>query len=158
IQVGCGHMTFVHTAWDYRPIGVTAAQMNMYYGLSVMALKENVSAPDYSEDSIADPKIIAFMPRIKIAVDPELEGRGPAYRHGARIAVLTTDGKTFRREALHRRGSPENPVTRQDVEAKFDANVSRLLGLDAANRLKSLAAQLEVLASAKELIDIIAAP
>jgi len=49
-------------------------------------------------------------------------------------------------------------VTRQDVEAKFDANVRRLLGADAANRLKSLAAQLEALASAKELIDIIAAP
>src|SRR5689334_24107219 len=36
LQVGCGHMTFVHTAWDYRPAGITAAQMNMYYGLSVM--------------------------------------------------------------------------------------------------------------------------
>jgi 2-methylcitrate dehydratase PrpD len=158
IQVGCGHMTFVHTAWDYRPIGVTAAQMNMYYGLSVMMLKGNVSAADYSGDSIADPRIIAFMPRIKIAVDPELESRGPAYRHAARVAVLTTDGRIFRREVLHRRGSPENSVTRQDVEAKFDANVSQLLGADAANRLKSLTAQLEVLASAKELIDIIAAP
>src|SRR5262249_58649175 len=63
IQVGCGHMTFVHTAWDYRPIGVAAAQMNMYYGLSVMTLKGNVSASDYSADSIADPNIMAFMPR-----------------------------------------------------------------------------------------------
>ena len=36
IQVGCGHMTFVHTAWDYRPVGVTAAQMNMYYGRAVI--------------------------------------------------------------------------------------------------------------------------
>jgi 2-methylcitrate dehydratase PrpD len=158
IEVGCGHMTFVHTAWDYRPIGVTAAQMNMYYGLSVMALKGNVSASDYSADSIADPSIIAFMPRIKIAVDPELESRGPAYRHAARVAVLTTDGRIVRREVLHRRGSPENAVTRRDVEAKFDANVSRLLGADAANRLKSLAAQLEMLASAQQLIDIIAAP
>ena len=32
INVGCSHMTFVHTAWDYRPAGITAAQMNMYYG------------------------------------------------------------------------------------------------------------------------------
>src|SRR5262249_25107089 len=118
----------------------------------------NVWRYDYSADSLADPKIIAFMPRIKIAVDSELESRGPAYRHAARVAVLTTDGRIFRREVLHRRGSPENSVTRQDVEAKFDANVSRLLGSDAANRLKSLAAQLEVLASAEELIEIIAAP
>jgi 2-methylcitrate dehydratase PrpD len=158
IQVGCGHMTFVHTAWDYCPVGVTAAQMNMYYGLSVMTLRGNVSASDYSADSIADPEIVAFMPRIKIAVDSELESRGPAYRHAARVAVLTTDGRTFRREVLHRRGSPENPVTLQHVEAKFDANVSRLLSPGAAHRLKSLAAQLEVSANAKEIIGIIAAP
>src|SRR5215467_3504504 len=133
IQVGCGHMTFVHTAWEYRPVGTTAAQMNMYYGLSVMTLKGNVSASDYSEGSIADPDIIAFMPRINIAVDAELESRGPPYRHAARVAVLATDGRTFGREVLHRRGRPENPVTRQDVEAKFDGNVSGLLGLRAAD-------------------------
>ena len=38
-KIGCGHMTFVHTAWDYRPAGVTAAQMNMFYGIAVMALR-----------------------------------------------------------------------------------------------------------------------
>jgi len=51
----------VHTAWDYRPDGVTAAQMNMYYGLSVIALKGNVAASDYAEVSIADPDVIAFI-------------------------------------------------------------------------------------------------
>jgi 2-methylcitrate dehydratase PrpD len=158
IEVGCGHMTFVHTAWDYHPIGVTAAQMNMYYGLSVMTLKGNVSAADYSEGSIADPEIVAFMPRINIAVDSELESRAPLYRHAARVAVLTTDDRTFRREVLHRRGSPENPVTRHDVEVKFDANVNQLLSPGAADRLKSLATQLEALTSAQEIIDIIAAP
>ena len=151
-------MTFVHTAWHYRPAGVTAAQMNMCYGLSVMTLKGNVSASDYSEGSIADPDIIAFMSRISIAVDSELESRGPTYRHAARVAVLTTDGRTFRREILHRRGSPENPVTRQDVEAKFDGNVSGLLEPGAADRLKSLVAKLDVLASASGIVGIVAAP
>jgi aconitate decarboxylase len=158
IEVGCGHMTFVHTAWDYRPAGVTAAQMNMYYGLSAMALKGDVSASDYSQDAIADPDILAFLPRIKIAVDADLESRGPAYRHAARVAVRTTDGRTLRREVLHRRGSPENPVTRREVEAKFDGNVSGLLSPGAADRLKSLAAKLDVLTSANEIIDIVAGP
>jgi aconitate decarboxylase len=158
IHVGCGHMTFVHTAWDYRPLGVTAAQMNMYYGLSVMALRRDVSAADYSESAIADPEILAFMPRIKIAVDPEIESRGAPYRHAARIALLTTGGRTFRREILHRRGSPENPVSHNDVERKFAANVRGLVSPSAIDRLKYLAARLESLANAKEMIDIIASP
>jgi 2-methylcitrate dehydratase PrpD len=158
IRVGCGHMTFVHTAWEYHPVGTTAAQMNMYYGLSVMAQRRNVSASDYSDDAIADPEILAFMPRIKIAVDPEVERRGPSFRHAARIAVLTTDGRSFRRDVWHRGGSPENPVSRQEVEQKFAANVNQLLSANAAERLQSLAARLDVLADAGEIVDIIASP
>ena len=158
IHVGCGHMTFVHTAWQYQPAGITGAQMNMYYGLSVMARRQNISASDYSEDAIADPENLALVPRIKIAVDPEIESRGPAFRHAARLAVLTTDGRTIRREVWHRRGSPENPVSRQEVEEKFFANVSSLLSVKAAERLKSLAARLDVLADAKEIIEIVSSP
>ena len=157
IRVGCGHMTFVHTAWDYRPVGTTAAQMNIYYGLAVMAQRGNVAAAHYSDNLIADPETLAFIPRIKIAVDPEIESRGPAFRHAARIAVLTTGGKTFRREVWHRRGSPENPVSRQEVEEKFAANVDRLLGASAAARLKSLAARLDLLADASEIVALMAA-
>ena len=115
-------------------------------------------AVDYSEDTIADPEILAFIPRIKIAVDPEIESRGPSFRHAARIAVSTTDGRTFTREILHRRGSPENPISREEVERKFDANVGRLLEPSAADRLKYLASRLDVLPSAKEIIDIVASP
>jgi 2-methylcitrate dehydratase PrpD len=156
IRVGCGHMTFVHTAWDYRPVGTTAAQMNMFYGLSVMAQRRNLSAADYSDDAIADPDILAFIPRIKIAVDPEIEGRGASFRHAARIAVLTTDGKSFERDVWHRRGSPENPVSRREVEEKFAANVDGLLDAGAAERLQSLAARLDVLPDAREIVAIMA--
>ncbi|HEY2135598.1 MAG TPA: MmgE/PrpD family protein [Xanthobacteraceae bacterium] len=158
IRVGCGHMTFVHTAWEYRPAGITAAQMNMGYGLSVMARRRNVSAGDYTDDAIADPETLAFMPRIKIAVDPEIESRGPPFRHAARIAVQTTDGRSLTREVWHRRGSPENPVSRQEVEEKFVASVNQLLGANDAERLKSLAAGLDVVANAGEIVEIVASP
>ena len=156
IDVGCGHMTFVHTAWPYRPAGITAAQMNMYYGLSVMAQRRNIAAGDYVEEAIADPENLALVPRIKIAVDPEIESRGPAFRHAARLAVRTTDGRTLKREVWHRRGSPENPVSRQEVEVKFSANVNGLLNAKAAERLQSLAARLDTLADAREIVAIVA--
>ena len=158
IRVGCGHMTFVHTAWEYRPVGTTAAQMNMYYGLSVMALRGNASAGDYADGTIADPQVLAFIPRITIAEDPEIERRGAAFRHAARVTVQTTDGKTHSREVWHRRGSPENPVSRAEVEEKFALNVDGLLDGDAAQRLQSLAATLDALRDVREITDIMAAP
>jgi hypothetical protein len=60
----------------------------------------------------------------------------------------------LRREVWHRRGSPENPVSRAEVEEKFAANVDRLLAPSAATRLQSLAAELDVLADVREIVDI----
>jgi len=158
IEVGCGHMTFVHTAWTYQPAGVTAAQMNMYYGLAVMALRGDVSVTDYTQDKIADPAVLAFIPRIRIFVDSALEAMGPAFRHAARLTVRTRDGREFKREILHRRGSPESPVGRAAIERKFELNVGALLAPDAIDRLKRLAADLEHQANAVEIVRILAAP
>ena len=158
IHVGVGHMTFVHTAWDYRPAGVTAAQMNMYYGLSVMAFRQDVSAADYVESQIADAGILEFIRKITIEEDAELESRGPAFRHAARLRVLADDGRTFTREVLHRRGSPENPVGRQDVERKFNSNLDGLLAPDARSRLIELCSTLEKLPHVKAINDIVGAP
>jgi 2-methylcitrate dehydratase PrpD len=132
--------------------------MNMFYGLSVMAQRGNVSASDYSDDMIADPGILALIPRIKVAVDPEIDGMGPVFRHAARVAVRTTDGTRRSRDVWHRRGSPENPVSRSEVEEKFSANVDGLLGTDAAQRLQSFAARLEALPDAADIVAILAAP
>jgi 2-methylcitrate dehydratase PrpD len=110
-------MTFVHTAWDYRPAGATAAQMNMFYGITVMALRGDVAARDYTEATIADPEILSFIPRIKVFVDDELEAMGPAFRHAARVTVRTASAHAIAREVLNRHGSPENPVTHEAVDA-----------------------------------------
>jgi aconitate decarboxylase len=154
IEVGCGHMTFVHTAWDYRPAGVTAAQMNMFYGIAVMALRGDVAASDYTEDRIADPEVLAFIRRIKVFEDPELEAMGAAFRHAARVKVRTTDGRMISREVLNRRGSPENAVTREDVERKFAANLAGILERDESDRLRSLALTLDTLANADDILRI----
>ena len=156
IEIGCGHMTFVHTAWDYRPAGVTAAQMNMFYGIAVMALRGDVSVGDYTEATIADPQVLSFIPRIKVFVDDGIEGMGAAFRHAARVTVHTTDGGTIKREALNRRGSPENPVSREDVERKFAANLAGLLRAGDIERLKTLALGLDSLPNADDILRLIA--
>jgi aconitate decarboxylase len=158
IHVGCGHMTFVHTAWQYRPAGVTAAQMNMYYGLSVMAFRRDISVSDYVESQIADATILEFIRKITIEEDAELESRGPAFRHAARLRVLANDDRTFAREVLHRRGSPENPVERQDIERKFNSNLDDLLPRDAQSRLIGLCSTLEKLPHITAINDIVSTP
>lgn len=145
IEVGVGHMTFVHTAWPYRPQGVTAAQMNIFYGLSVIALGGEASAADYAERRLADPAILGFIPRIAVHEDAGLEAMGSAFRHACRMVVRTKDGRALSHEVLHRRASPENPVSAAEIEAKFRQSVRDLLSraeqdeiIDLVDRFDSL--------------------
>src|SRR5688572_6882593 len=158
VEAGLSHMTHVHCAWKYEAQGVTAAQMNLYYGLAVIALDGAAFVDQYREDRLRDPRILDFIGRIDARVDPGIEAMGPAFRHAARVKVETRDGRALAREILHRRGSPENPLKPGDIEYKF-RNVAR--GVLAPRRLErviELCRTLDNQANTRELIELLAAP
>ena len=152
ISVGMGHMTFVHTAWPYKPAGVTAAQMNMYYGLAMVALHGDASARHYADDKLSDPAMLDFIGKIALHEDAGLEAMGAAFRHAARLQVKTTDGRILEHENLQRRGSPEVPVGEIDIQRKFAQNVSGLMKAAEAEKLQGLAMNVETLDKVDELI------
>lgn len=151
ISVGCSHMTFVHTAWPYKPAGVTAAQMNLFYGLAVIALYRDASVRQYDEARLADPAVLGFIERISAFEDAGLEAMGAPFRHAARLTLTTRDGRTFHHERLARRGSPEDAVGAAEIERKFATNVSHLLTADDAERLRGLVMRLEMLETTAEV-------
>jgi aconitate decarboxylase len=151
ISVGCSHMTFVHTAWPYKPAGVTAAQMNLFYGLAVIALHRDASVRQYAEQRLADPAILAFIPRISAFEDEGLEAMGPPFRHAARLELTTRNGRTFRHERLGRRGSPEDPVGQAEIVRKFDASVGAVLSAGDAAHLRELITGLDALDNTAEI-------
>jgi 2-methylcitrate dehydratase PrpD len=155
IEVGCSHMTYVHTAWHYKPAGVTAAQMNLFFGLAVIALFRDGSVRQYAQDRIADPTILAFLSRLSAHTDNDLEAMGPAFRHAARVVVITRDGRTLRHECLGRRGSPDDPVGADAIERKFVANVDGILTGQAASELKDLVFRLDQMDNAEPIVALL---
>lgn len=151
VRVGCSHMTFVHTAWPYKPAGVTAAQMNLFYGLAVIALHRDASVRQYGEERLADPAILNFIQRISAFEDDGLEAMGAAFRHAARLEVTTRDGRVFRHERLGRRGSPDDPVGPAAIIRKFDDCVRGVLSDDDAAALRGLVMRLDTLDDTGEL-------
>jgi 2-methylcitrate dehydratase PrpD len=151
-------MTYVHCAWEYKAQGVTAAQMNLFYGLAVIALDGMAFVDQYREDRLRDPRIFDFITRITARVDADIEGMGAAFRHAARVGITTRDGHTFKREILHRRGSPENPLKPEDVEYKFRHVARSCLTPANVDKVMQLVAKLDKLDDTCELIAILAAP
>jgi 2-methylcitrate dehydratase PrpD len=112
-------MTHVHCSWEYKAQGVTAAQMNLFFGLAAIATDGNAFVDQYREDRLRDPKILDIIKRTKSDPDPEIDNMGPLFRHAARVYVRTKDGRELKKEMLHRLGSPENPLKPEQVHEKF---------------------------------------
>ncbi len=158
VDAGLSHMTHVHCAWKYEAQGVTAAQMNLYYGLAVIALDGAAFVEQYREKRLRDPRILDFISRIGAVVDPEIEAMGPAFRHAARVRIETRDGRKLSREILHRRGSPENPLKPGDIEYKFRNVAKGCLAPRKLERVIELCKTLDQLPDTRELAAILAAP
>lgn len=156
VDVGCGHMTYVHTAWTYRDAGVTAAQMNMFYGLAAMATGGDVTVADYTPARMQDPALLDFISRIRLHEDAELEAMGHRFRHACRMKVTTVDGRTFDHEILYRRGSADSDVGKEEVRRKFTGNVRGLLSDADRDRIVELVEVLDTTTHVRELCDILA--
>ena len=158
VEAGVSQPTYVHCAWEYKAQGLTAAQMNLYFGLALIALDGDAFVAQYREERLQDPKVLDFIGRIAARIDPEIEAMGAAFRHAARVAVTTRDGRTFEAEILERRGSAENPLTPDDIERKFREVVRPCLAPRNAERVVAIVRDLEKQDSAAELIRIMGAP
>lgn len=155
IDVGCGHMTYVHTAWPYAPSGVTAAQMNLFYGLAVMAIRGDVTPHDYAEGTIADADVLAFIPRIRPYEDKEIDDKGPAARHAVKMKVTTKSGKELTHDIWSRRGSPECPVSDEEVKRKFITNTQHVLRQKTQDKIADLVLNMDDMQSLSELTNLL---
>ena len=75
----------------------------------------------FSAEKISNPKILHYMKKISAEVDPEIEKLGHEFRHMASIELITNDNKKFIHTEKFRKGSPENPIPRNEILEKFNS-------------------------------------
>lgn len=119
IELRCSSMAVKHCAWNYAPQGVTSAQMSLYFTLAAMAHDGEVLTEQFSDARLNDRALLAFMRRIRIESDSSYDKGGDATRHQSRMRVTARDGRSFEKEALYRKGSPDFPMTAEERHTKF---------------------------------------
>jgi 2-methylcitrate dehydratase PrpD len=158
LETGLSPMTHVHCAWTYKAQGVTAAQMNLFYGLAVTALDGMAFTEQYKATRLSDPAILDFITRVSAYVDPEIESMGPPYRHAARLKLTTRDGRSVEKFLPHRRGSPEKPLKPEEIEYKFRNVVSGCVAKADIDRFVALVGKLDSADSTSELTALMGKP
>jgi 2-methylcitrate dehydratase PrpD len=88
-------------------------------------------------------------------VDEEIEAMGAPFRHASRLKVTTKEGRTFERLSLHRRGSPENPLSPQEIVDKFYAVVAPCMERGRAEKIVEIVDRLEKMDDVTDLINLV---
>lgn len=157
VETGLSPMTHVHCAWEYKAQGVTAAQMNLYYGMAVIALDGAAFTEQFREARLSDPQILDFISRITAHVDPGIETMGAPFRHASRVKITARNGQVYEKLSLHRRGSPENPLSPEEVVHKFRNVVAPCMDKGTAEKIIAAVNSFETLADIGSVMPLLGA-
>lgn len=100
-----------------------------------------VTPATFAPSRIQDPALRPLIKKLTVVEDPELTRRYPA-ESCTRIDVTTTDGRRLAAETSHPKGHRRNPLTDQEVEAKF-RGLAGALGAEGCVRVLAEAWNLE---------------
>ena len=95
----------------------------------------------HSFERMSDPAVVAARNRIELVADPDLMVL-EAPRSGF-VEVTTRDGRTVNLFVSHAPGTPESPLTTEQVDAKARALMAPILGSDKTERLIELVHDIE---------------
>jgi 2-methylcitrate dehydratase PrpD len=123
-----------------RPRTPYDAKFSLPYSVAAMLVRGEVDIGSYSERSIADERVLAVAERVRYEVVP-FATFPQAFPGGARITLA--DGTALEADLPYQRGGPENPMSTEEVVAKFRANAGLRLDRDAVERLIGAALGLE---------------
>ncbi len=87
-----------------------------YYHTMAVAFVDGAAFPaQFSEAKAVDPVIASVRDRITVEADPSLSGRN------AVVSVELKDGRSYTERVDHPTGTPERPMSDDDISAKFRA-------------------------------------
>ncbi|MEZ5930443.1 MAG: MmgE/PrpD family protein [Alphaproteobacteria bacterium] len=87
--------------------------------LAMCILRRRAGHHEFEDDFIRSAPMQALQRRISVSLDPEIEAKG-FDKIRSRIELLTIDGHRLEIRADERyRGSPDNPMTDEEIERKF---------------------------------------
>ncbi len=109
-------------------------KFSLQYSVASMLLRGHVSVSDFSDEAIADQAVLAVAGKVRYET-PDYPTYPQAFPGGVRVTLA--DGSTLQRDFPYQKGGPENPMSEDEVRAKFRLNALLALGADAADALES---------------------
>lgn len=115
-------------------------KFSLQYSAAAMIVHGHVGVSTYSDEAIADPRVLDLARRVRYETK-DYDTYPAAFPGGVRIR--TRDGRTLEADFPYQRGGPENPLTPDEVKAKFRENATLALSGEMVEQLEDAVLALE---------------
>ncbi len=134
----------------WRPTSRETADHSMAYCVAVALLDGDVTLRSFDDDRLVDPKILGLMDKTKITEDPELNA---GYPKGIpnHLTVTLADGTKLEKRIDYPRGHNLNPMTDDEVIAKFKRLADGVITDATAEKILAAAWKLDELTDLRDI-------
>jgi 2-methylcitrate dehydratase PrpD len=133
------------------PASDAHARISLQYTLAEALHAGSLGKAAYAESNLRRPDILALARRVRYHVDPDFPGPG---RFKGAVRIRLTDGRVISETQEHNRGSAANPMTGDELRAKFDENASGILSAAERDRLAGAIESLERMDDVSALVGL----
>jgi 2-methylcitrate dehydratase PrpD len=139
------------TSEKLAPASDSHGRISLQYSLAEALVRGSLGRHAYGDESLRDPEILALARRVRYHVDQTFPGPG---RFKGAVTVTLKSGKTLAEVEEYNRGSSENPMTDEELRAKFDENGQGLLDRASRDRVAAAVMSLDTWSDARSLVDL----
>jgi 2-methylcitrate dehydratase len=105
-------------AEKWHPSNRETADHSMPYTTAVALMYGTVEPRHFSPECWQDPKLMALVEKVKVSVSEEANRRAPEAMLSI-VEIVTSGGERLSAEVPYHRGHYKNPMSDQEIEAKF---------------------------------------
>lgn len=121
----------------YQPTTKETADHSLPYVIAAAVADGNVLPDSFSDEKLKDPRIWDLLGKIKVVADPEIDAMFPGVKR-ARVSITTNSGETHTAQVDHAKGSPQNPMSDEEIVSKFRANAGDILSSEQQDQVIDL--------------------
>jgi 2-methylcitrate dehydratase PrpD len=159
IRLTVGDTIYKHGWWrPERPLTPTGAQMNIGYVTAAALLDGNVLPEQFGAARLDADDIWALIDRTEVILDESLRDAPVTSRFRTDLEITMDDGAVHRARVDAPHGAPGDPVTNDELVAKFRALADRVTGSGRADAIQRAVLGLDELGDVGELVSLLAAP
>ncbi|MGI9102076.1 MAG: MmgE/PrpD family protein [Terriglobales bacterium] len=140
----------------YDPHTKETADHSLPYVTAAALVDRQVTPAQFTPEKIMDPRIREQLHKVEVVGDPEIEKVFPALQRVI-VTIRTTSGQEFTKQLDYPKGDPRNPLSDAEIEEKFAALASPIMGKAAQKKVREAVWNLEKLESVSALMKLLKA-